>query len=556
MTSRGKVVVVGLDGATFQLIKPWAAQGRLPTFASLLKEGAHGNLESTLHPLTAPAWSSFITGMNPGKHAVFDFTRRILGSYRMELVNAASRQATSLWRTLSESGRSVGVVNVPMTYPVEPVNGYLVAGIDTPDLSSPYTYPASLAEELSPDHLIAVSTSGKTIERYLEETLEAVMRRFRVVNHLLDRGQPDFFMKVVVETDAIQHCAWHLMDDSSDPLSSAILQVYQRVDALLGELVARLPKDTTLILMSDHGAGPIDKVVYLDTWLMGHGLLRYADLDRGLGKRLQDVFTAVARNGLQYAQRYLPQSFKGLLKRLAGVRSQVESFLSYGGFDWQATRAYPVGNQGSININLVGREPSGIVQPGHEYEQTRDEIISLLTELRDPETGETVVDRVYRREEVYDGPKVELAPDLLIRWKDDRYVAKVDIHPERGKVFGRSLKFGKYSSRFDFDQTGTHRMAGILALHGPDVKAGFEVSGATIVDLTPTILHLMGEPVPTSMDGRVLVGALTPDFLVQNPVRYTGEGEPPVSPGERPTLYGPEDERKIRERLQGLGYVT
>jgi predicted AlkP superfamily phosphohydrolase/phosphomutase len=543
-----KVWIIGLDGATFTLIRPWAEAGHLPTLARLMAEGAWGELASTIHPLTAPAWTTFFTGLNPGKHGIFDFVRRRPGSYDLELVNAASRGGRSLWRILSDAGRRVGVVNVPMTYPPEPVNGYLVAGLDTPSLDSPYTYPRELARALQGKHVISVATTGKSLAQYLSELLDAVERRFAVMRMLLKEEQPDFFMKVLVETDAVQHAFWHLLARAGEPGADAILEVYRRIDQRLGEFLADVPEDVTLMIMSDHGAGPIAQVVDLDRWLEDHGLLR---LHR---KRHQRWTREAMMSAQRYAQRFLPSRVKGMLKRSAAAMARLDSLLLYSNVNWSETRAYSIGNQGNICINLAGREPEGIVPPS-EYEGLREEIIVGLMALRDPDTGEPVVDRVYRREELYSGEYVSLAPDLLIRWRDDRYVAKKDFAADTGDLFRRNLKFSRHASPFALDQTGTHTLQGILILHGPAVQPGLRIEGARLVDLAPTILYLMDEPVPVEMDGRVLTEPLRRELVLGRPIRHA-DGDVSPAADQHDGGYTPEEEKMVRERLGGLGYVA
>lgn len=550
-----RVVVIGLDGATLDILQPWMQAGHLPVLKQLIDQGASGRLRSTIHPITACAWNSFMTGVNPGRHGVFDFTRRRLGSYDLELMSGHSRHMPSVWRLLSDAGRMVGVINVPMTYPPEPLNGYLVSGIDTPDLNSTYTYPAELAREIAPEHLIAVSASGATHQRYLQETLEAVDRRFTVMWRLLKKGQPDFFMKVIMETDAIQHCSWALMDQEGHPQQLAILQVYQRIDGHLQKLVDYLSGDTTLIVMSDHGAGPIKKVVYLDTWLSELGLLRYVPESRNSVTLMRNVSREIGRRLIPYLQRYLPYRMKGLLKRRMDVRARVESYLTYSEVDWVNTKAFSIGNQGNIVINMAGREPLGTVQPGRDYEGLRDRIIQQLYELRDPDTGESVVEKAYKREELYHGPYLELAPDILIRWKDDAYLSKKELGQRTNEVFGEELRFGKYGTQFDLEQTGTHKMDGILIVGGALARSGTFLNDAEIIDLAPTLLWLLGEAVPRSMDGKVLLEAFKEDYVASHPVTYRddsggGEGRSDLE------SYSADDEEAIRERLRALGYIA
>jgi predicted AlkP superfamily phosphohydrolase/phosphomutase len=553
-----RVWVIGLDGATWSLIKPWAEAGELPVLHRLMQDGAWGNLESTIQPLTPCAWSTFITGTNPGQHGLFDFTRRIPGSYRVEIVNAGTRRGRSLWGLLGDAGRRVAVINVPMTYPPEQVNGRMVAGLDTPGLHSPYTYPASLAAKISDRHVISVSTAGISHAEYLRRTLDAVDARFEVLQRVLRAETPDFLMKVLVETDAIQHCSWHFMSAPAAqaqvsnmdlPGHDAILRVYRRIDRHLGELLEATPVGTTMILMSDHGAGPIDKVVYLDRWLAQQGWLTFQE---------SDLRAELVQRAVGLGQRYLPAAVKARLRGHEGARAQVESTLRLGAMDWQRTRAFAWGNQGNINLNLVGREPQGTVNPGSEAEQFIEEIISGLYELRDPDTGEHIVEAVHRREEIYQGPMTALAPDLLIRWRDDRYVAKT-LYGKRGgtgvpsgeELFGRKLLFGRAGSVHVLEQSGTHTMQGICLFYGTQVRAGTRIENARLLDLAPTILRLMDVPIPDHMEGRVLAEAFDGDGFGNDPSARTDSPHGLPQAGRSSTEESPRPCRTIVLGLDG-----
>ena len=503
--NRPRVWVIGLDGVPWTLLQPWIDAGHLPTLAGLQAGGAWGELHSTLQFLTAVAWTSFLTGMNPGKHGIFDFARRVPGTYRQELTNAARRSGRSLWRVLSDAGRRVGVVNVPMTFPPEPVNGFLISGLDTPGLDSGYTYPPELKSEVNDVHFIAVSTVGKSHAQYLRETLEGVDKRFELLWRTLDREPLDFYMWVEMETDAIQHCSWHLMADPSQPNHDAILQVYKRIDQHLARLVEHLPSDVTLIVMSDHGAGPIKKTVYLDRWLAQHGWLHYRrGSELGIGGRLRHLARQGLRQTLYLAQRFLPVAVKGFLKRFSNTHAAVETFIDKAEVDWSQTMAYATGNLGNINLNVKGRDPEGVVTP-EEVDSVIAEITAALHTLRDPDSGEPMVAEVLRREEVYTGDFIERAPDLLIRWTDDKYLATKDYegHPD-GEIFGSKQKFGRHGAAYALDQTGTHIIEGMCILYGNGVRHGVHLTNAQLLDLAPTILHVLDVPIPLAMDGRVL----------------------------------------------------
>jgi predicted AlkP superfamily phosphohydrolase/phosphomutase len=209
--------------------------------------------------------------------------------------------------------------------------------------------------------------------------------------------------------------------------------------------------------------------------------------------------------------------------------------------DWTRTKAFAVGSFGQIYINQAGKRPQGMVQPGQEYDELRDEIAGRAMEIRDPRTGLPVVERVYRKEEIYSGPQVEKAPDLVLQSRNWEYMA-----------FGHADFGAAHVVEPIVGMSGHHRPEGIAVLSGQGIKSGAALQHANITDLAPTILYSMGIPIPSDMDGRVLTEAFAADYLSAVPIRYTDDLS------QRPTgqdQYSLEDEEEIKERLRGLGYV-
>lgn len=555
-----KVLVIGLDGATFDLIKPWVDQGFLPTLRHLLDTGAHGSLRSTLPPMTAPAWTSFATGVNPGKHRLYDWIAREAQSYRFTPVTALDCRAPTLYSLLSQTGRRVCTLNIPMTYPPLPVNGLMVAGLPAPVANSSITYPPELYDEiisavgeyiLYPDPGQAYSDSG--IDAFLARLYKTTEVRMRTLAYLRQREAWDFTMVVLNGTDTICHALWKFMDQShplhdatrAERYGNAIRDYYQTVDGYLAQIVATLPADTTLVLMSDHGFGPFHKFIHVNNWLLQE---KFMALQPGV---LTQLKAALFRRGFSPMNVYdtLMRFGLGALKREV-VRGQGQGllktfFLSFADVDWSRTHAYSLGNVGQIRINLAGREPHGIVQPGAAYEQVRDQIIERLATLRDPQTGEAVVESVYRREEIYSGDHVEAAADIIFL-------------PRRLEYFGfGEYEFGSHAiiEAMKRGISGTHRMNGIFLAYGGAIRPGAHTADAQLVDLAPTILHLMGETVPPHMDGRVLHELLHPDF--QPLRRQAVSGPATVASGEKPGQGGlsPEEQKVLADRLRSLGYV-
>jgi predicted AlkP superfamily phosphohydrolase/phosphomutase len=555
---RGKVLVIGLDGATFDLIQPWAVGGYLPTFSRLMDQGAHGRLRSTIPPMTAPAWTSFATGTNPGKHRLYDWIAREPESYRFSPVTGLDGKAPTIYTLLSQTGRRVCTLNVPMTYPPVPVNGVMVSGMPAPSTQNTITYPADLFQDilqavgdyvLYPDPGQAYSDSG--VDAFLDRLYRTTDVRVRTFDYLRAREAWDFAMIVFNGTDTICHALWKYMDPEHplhDPsryakYGSAIRDYYQLIDKHLARVVEGLDEDTTLVIMSDHGFGPFHKFIHVNNWLMEQGLMR---IRPGLRPRLKEslfhlgfapmnVYDTLMRLGLGALKREVVRGQgQGLLKTL---------FLSFEDVDWSQTRAYSLGNVGQIYVNLAGREPLGCVQPGAEYEQVRENIIARLWELRDPETGEGVVEAVYRREEIYSGDQVEHAPDILFL-------------PRRLEYFGfGEYEFGSHKiiEAMKRGISGTHRMDGVFLAYGGAVQPGVVFEDAQITDLAPTILHLMGEPVPEHMDGVVLQEMLRGPVV---PAQRSGQpDEWKNQPSGDNGGLTEEEIQALTDRLRSLGYV-
>ncbi|HID88319.1 MAG TPA: hypothetical protein EYP52_01215 [Anaerolineae bacterium] len=541
-----RVLVIGIDGGTLDLIRPWAEEGHLPSLARLMTEGAWGRLESTLPPVTSPAWPTFATGKNPGKHGVFDFIRPSGGDF--EMVNSTYIKARTLWQILSEAGRRVGVVNVPVTYPPQPVNGFVVSGMLSPH-GGRFTYPEDLLdpyrEELGP-YRIAPSVQYKPGEEepFIEDLLDLVERRGRYALRLMEDHPWDFLMVHFQATDVLQHAFWKFVDPTHprhDPEAArrfvpAMREVFHRMDGFIGRMIDRLDGETTVIVMSDHGFGPLHWVVNLNLFFLEKGLLH---LKRAPFTRLR---TGLFRAGLTPAsiwhliERVGLQNYVWLVSK--STRNKVVSkFLSFDDVDWSRTVAYSIGHVGQIYINLKGREPHGIVEPGEGYKEARERVIEALRDLRHPETGDPLLDRVILGEEVTHGPYADRGPDLHVVFDGYRAIA-FPLFATDSRIVTRQIR----------GDSGCHRLHGLLIAWGAAVRRGRVPEDAHIMDLAPTILHLMGLPVPDDMDGKVL----TPMLSLDRPVEY----EHVASEEERAEEgLSAEESAEVEDRLRALGYL-
>jgi predicted AlkP superfamily phosphohydrolase/phosphomutase len=565
-----KAVIIGLDAATWTLIRPWMAEGGMPNLARLMKAGVSGKLESILPPITPPAWTSFMTGKNPGKHGIFNFVEAEQGAYAMNYINASSRRSPTLWKLLNDAGFTVGTMNIPFTYPPEKLNGFQISGLDTPSATSPFVHPPQLKQEFEHNGLkiahdlryLGFMSTDERRDQVLAEMQTVDEQWTRAALYLLEKHPQDVMMFVFMSIDTVQHYFWQYMDhthflhaaETGPRFRNAVRNVYERLDVATGRLIEKLPADTTVFVVSDHGGGPVsDRTIYLNRYLAQLGLLHYRE---NKSSALGQFGRKVLRSAYSLLRSSLPPRQKSLLAELfPALRKKAElTYTSFASIDWTRTKAYcseVLAAPPSIWINLKGEKPSGIVEPG-EYPELIGFIIKKLRELKDPRTGEPIVARVYRREDIFHGPFAAEGADLIIDWwSEDSQLGTEPSFPEERDNPPVVIREHRPSGKSEWG--GTHRLNGILVASGPAVKKGAEIDNARLIDLAPTLLHLFGVPVPEDMDGRVLVEAFRPDFLAARPVKAgaaTG-----TSGGDRSSGYTDEESAKVEERLQALGYL-
>ena len=549
-----KVAVFGLDGITFDLIQPWLDEGRLPNLARLIAGGASAHLRSTIPPVSASAWPSFFTGTNPGQHGLIDFTYPAHDSYDLKVSNSRTRAIPALWNIVNQAGGKAGVVSMPMTYPPEPIDGFMLCSFLTPSDDTQYTHPASLREEIAttvgsfPLHM-SEKGRGTDPRRFVQAVKEMEVERARAVRYLLQHKPWDLFVYVFETTDNLQHEIWHVLDkthprhdaDMAAAIMPDIFDYYETVDRLLGEMVALVPDDALTVVLSDHGFGPFHKFFHINNWLAERGLLKFRRTPLSLVKRLAFHLGVTPINALKWVMRLHLSSMRKNVKRGRGRGMLRRVFLSFDDVDWARTRAFSVGNFGQVYLNVRGKRSNGIVT-ADEYEALRDQIAAAALALRDPADGGQIVQQVYRREKVFHGPSLDRLPDLVLHTDRARYVSFGHAEFGSNRVIEPSV-----------GQTGHHHMVGVLVLKGPGVRQGLTMDEVGMLDLVPTILYYMGLTIPAYMDGKVLSQAFTDELKRANPVQYNDDGYGALN---EDTGYAEDEEQAVIEKLRAMGYVA
>ncbi len=531
------LLIIGLDGADWRILDPWLQAGALPTLAALKARGRWGGLASTMRPESSIAWTTFATGVNAGRHGVFGFVAQRPDSYQLSINTAASIRTPSFWQLAARAGKRIALLNVPMTYPPRAfANGAVVAGMLTPDVRNAFTQPPELRERLLaavPDYVINVERGGGSLQDFIRATTRAIRARGRAALWLMQQDAWDAFVAVFTATDRLQHYTLHLLRPDhprhhpaeARRLLPDLLAAYQAIDEAIARLLDAAGEDATTVILSDHGFSPVARAFYPNVWLQQQGLLTM----RAAGAARPSLWRRLRRHaGLRRLKQRLP------LLRDVRRRPPPAAWMQH--IDWARTRAVYSPASG-IRLNIRGREPQGVLPP-NDADALADEIADSLLAVTDPVTGAHPIAAVFRREALYSGPWLEIAPDLII----DPQRSSPD--PGHNNIIPRVLAPAAFAD--SGDKSGNHAHTGILLAAGPGIPAG-TIADAHLMDMAPTIMHLLDLPVPAQMEGRVLplAGASRP--------RISGDGW--SAPEDMGQDFAEEDRRIIEERLRSLGYL-
>lgn len=549
MSDKKKVILIGLDGGTFDIMMPFIQDGSMPVIKSLIDEGVHGILKSTFPPLTCPAWFSFSTGKNPGKLGMFNFYRLEKSSYEIKRFdNRDIENESELWDILNSYGYSTGIFNNPVAFPPKSVDGFMVSGFLAPSTNSNFTHPKKLKEELDRVtggyEIDADQGDRYRVENVVKNCHRILHKRTKAIKYLLNEKMQDFMMFVYTGSDRMSHQLINMMysnDENESRWAKEEMKKYFSVlDSEIGEVLDSIKdEDYTLYMMSDHGFHRRDKGFYINQWLINEGFLVLKKPKSILGKigiTQKGIATILDKVGLKnFVRGIVPKSIEKRVPigAIEGSGKAIMDLIQTGGIDWRNTKAIAI--PGGIHINTVDR-PEGIVSPD-DYAELRKEIADKLSKISDPRDGSALDVEILFREDIYSGEFVTNAPDIQFiignyEWGDIRNI------PSDGRLF---------------DPLGTahHDNKGIFIAHGNGIRKGIKINDANITDLTPTILSSFGIKAPEDMDGKVLE-----DIFESPPVFAKDSREVSTQElREESNGYTPEEEKAIEERLRGLGYV-
>ena len=524
-----RVLLIGWDGADWRILDPMLEAGILPNLQALIDRGAKGVLKSTVPNHSWAAWPSFLTGMDPANHGVYDIFERRFDTQKQLPVTYLSMKEKTFLPDLTAAGTTTLMTNVPLTFPAPKIKGKLIAGGVLPK-GRPYTHPVELADELEaagkpfPINGMSWTTYFNRPDAFLDEALQVTKARVDSNEHLLETTDWDFASLVYVATDRVQHClAKYVSPDhpnfaqlTKEPIAEKIRDVYRLLDDALGQHLAHANDDDLVLFISDHGFQSCTRALHMDKLLGKLGFLKFSASNALFGPMQWGKVRAVARK----------------VYDVLGLHGKVSLPQPV---NWKQTLAYTsVRSTGEgVSINLAGREPEGIVDPA-DFEKTRDRVMEALSEFKDPASGTKPVARIFKREEVFNGRFVDTAPDIIME-----------------PAHGYSLTHAK-SPIEDADWlSGDHRMDGVVAAAGPHVSSNAFAEPARLIDIAPTVLAALQVPATVKHDGQVL------SSVVGRETSAAAATATPAAPAAEVDDTGLDDTEaaEVEEHLRGLGYL-
>ncbi|MCX7013496.1 MAG: alkaline phosphatase family protein [Candidatus Sumerlaeota bacterium] len=525
-------LLLGLDGASFDYLEPLIREGVMPFLGRFFASAARAPLQSVVPPLTPPAWTSLVTGRSPGRHGIFDFAApEGPGSLFQRMISSRDLSGETLWSIANRHGRRATALNFPAMHPPPAVDGCVIPGWVPGRWIRRAVRPAELFDRLKKEADVQVEALGywpdqesKAIEGCRREEYEPWIRLhiererewFRALRYLMTADPTDLTAIVFDGADKLLHLCWTSIDPRSAPepseapfvhLRGLCLQYFRELDSFLEALVGLAGPETTVVMASDHGFGPTDTLLSLNTWLAENGFLVWASdgPHNGEAERVHYATHEIIR-GLDRARTQavaLMPSANGIWLLKDGERWRE-------GFD------------------------------SDEYRSLRVRLVEGLLDARRPDTGERVVRRVWTREEIFAGPFFERAPDLTVELVDSGHV---------------SVARNSRAVTVRAQVMGCHRPLGVFAIGGPGVRGGAQLGVRSILDVAPTILHAMGLPIPAAVEGHVVEEAFERDWRQAHPVVHERAGAAPDAENGSGEEMDAQSREQIARRLKALGYM-
>jgi predicted AlkP superfamily phosphohydrolase/phosphomutase len=529
-----RTLLIGLDGATFDVLDPLMRDGVMPFLKTFVESGVRAELRTVIPPLTPPAWTSLMTGRSPGQHGVFDFfLKESADSAGIRLATSRDIHTETIWSIASRHGQRSTVLNFPLMFPPPKIEGYVVPGwmpwrqlrlgchpegLYDRLKALPGFNPREMAMDMELEEKAIEGCPADEYEDWIAFHTRREEQWFQVLRHLMQEDPCQLTAILLDGLDKLQHLLWRFIDPASldrpllpweEQVRERCLGYYGRLDQLVAEMAGLIGAEATVVMASDHGFGAQTGTFYVNTWLEQQGYLAWAE-----GQAPQASDSAILGIGQLARHTYL--------------------------LDWERTTAY-ASTPSSNGIHIVSDRQTGATGvPAEDYERFRSQLVDELLTYTDPATGKRVVSHAWTRDEAFDGPLLDRAPDITLELYD-------------GGLFSILASEAPFQPRAE--PTGTHRPEGVFLARGPGLRHGARLSQLSILDVAPLLLYSLGLPIPESMEGRVPVEALEPETLQDRPVEITTTQEATIPEPPTGPVLDRDAEEELMRRLRALGYV-
>jgi predicted AlkP superfamily phosphohydrolase/phosphomutase len=512
--ARPRQLIVGFDAMEWSLIERWEAEGKLPAFSRLLREGAHGQLRSTSEQLPDTVWAAVYAGLNPAKMGKYFYVQYDPSTLGLKHLTDDEIHTKAFWDHLSDAGVPVGVVDAAKWPMSGSLNGFQLTNYGAhATRTARAANPPSLLEEVDRrfgQHPVsdcdAFGDKPRSLKKLRDNVLEGVRTHGAVFRWLLERKDWEVFFASFSAPHCIGHHFWHWVDPThprhgeEDPygLADSLERVYKEIDSELGKMLELVDDSTVVIVVAGHGMGPI----YHASWNLPE-ILELLGYGAGNGPSTKrDEGSDARRNPWRMLKMMVPGKLQYAIKAMLPERLQEELLFRWyaGGHDWKGHRAFALPNNdsvGAIRISVKGRDHTGVVEQDDYWDVCRD-IKAALEELTEPETGRKVVEKVTLTHEEFDGPYLDGLPDITVLW--DQSFPWNAVH---------SPRFGILRIRRQDSRAGSHTPTGFFIGRGQGFDAGQNLTGRSVYDIAPTVLELAGVEIPAEMDGKPLVAQAT-----------------------------------------------